>query len=143
MDAISEDLTVVSRMLPNTHRESAYLQYKSIVSALATNRSLLEIGAGRRPLMTSAEIKQQNIDYVANDIIKSEMDFIQFPVKKAVFDICGDLPPECLDSFDVICSKMVQEHVKSGNRLYHNIFRLLKSGGVAINFHPTLYYPHF
>lgn len=137
------DLTVVARMLPNSHRDSAYQQYKNIVHELATNRSLLEIGAGRRPLMTSAEIMQQNIDYTANDIIESELDLIPFPAKKAHFDSCGDLPREFLNSFDVICSKMVQEHVQSGERFYENIFSLLKAGGIAVNFHPTLYCPPF
>lgn len=135
----TETLAVVARMLPNTHRDSAYLQYKNIVSTLATNRSLLEIGAGRRPLWTSTEIKQHNIDYVANDIVESELDRIPFPVQKAVFDCCGNLPHVFFNSFDVICSKMVQEHVKSGDNFYCNIFRLLKPGAVAINFHPTLY----
>jgi SAM-dependent methyltransferase len=139
----TESLAVVARMLPNTHRDSAYLQYKNIVSTLATNRSLLEIGAGRRPLWTSTEIKQHNIDYVANDIVERELDRIPFPVKKAVFDCCGDPPRVFLNSFDVICSKMVQEHVKSGDNFYRNIFRMLKPGAVAINFHPTLYCPPF
>jgi SAM-dependent methyltransferase len=139
----TEAFAVVARMLPNTHRDSGYLQYKYIVSTLATNRNLLEIGAGRRPLWTSAEIKQRNISYVANDIVEGELDRIPFPVKKAVFDCCGELPRAFVNSFDVICSKMVQEHVKSGDNFYCNIFKLLKPGAVAINFHPTLYCPPF
>jgi 2-polyprenyl-3-methyl-5-hydroxy-6-metoxy-1,4-benzoquinol methylase len=143
MGHTTETFAVVARMLPNTHRDSAYLQYKNIVSTLSTNRRLLEIGAGRRPLWTSTEIKQCNIDYVANDIAETELDRIPFPVKKAVFDCCGELPRVFFNSFDVICSKMVQEHVKSGDNFYCNIFRLLKPGAVAINFHPTLYCPPF
>jgi SAM-dependent methyltransferase len=139
----TETLAVIAHMLPNTHRDSAYLQYKNIVSTIATNRRLLEIGAGRRPLWTFTEIKEHNIDYVANDIVERELDRIPFPVKKAVFDCCGDLPRVFFNSFDVICSKMVQEHVKSGGNFYCNIFRLLKPGAVAINFHPTLYCPPF
>ena len=34
---------------------------------------------------------------------------------------------------------MVQEHVSSGERFYRNILKLLSNGGVALNFHPTLY----
>jgi SAM-dependent methyltransferase len=139
MSPSTEVFAVLTRMLPNTRRESAFIQYKNIVSTLATNRSLLEIGAGRRPLLTSTEIKHLNIDFVANDIAEGELDRIPFPVKKAVFDCCDDLPSAFFNSFDVICSKMVQEHVKSGVNFYRNIFRLLKPGGIAFNFHPTLY----
>lgn len=143
MDTPIDDFRTVARMLPNSHRDAAYQQYENIVRELSTDRSLLEIGAGRRPLMTIAEINDRNIDYVANDIVEEELDLIPFPVKKAHFDSCGELPSEFESSFDVICSKMVQEHVKSGEKFYHNILKLLKSGGIAINFHPTLYCPPF
>ena len=143
MEVSTVDFRVVARMLPNSHRDTAWQQYESIVRELSTNRTLLEIGAGRSPLITLSAIKQRNIDYVANDIIEEELNLIPFPVRKAHFDICGDLPPEFVGLFDVICSKMVQEHVQSGDKFYRNIFNLLKSGGVALNFHPTLYCPPF
>ena len=126
-------------MLPDNHRDSAYRQYKNIVAALAPNRRLLEIGAGRRPLLTPEEIKERNIRYTANDIIQNELDLIPFPVEKVAFDSCGTIPPEYTGCFDVICSKMVQEHVSNGEIFYSNILRLLSNGGVALNFHPTLY----
>jgi SAM-dependent methyltransferase len=143
MAAACEALMVVRDMLPNNHRESAYRQYKSIVTALAANRRLLEIGAGRRPLLTPEEIKARNIRYTANDIMESELDLIPFPVETAVFDSCGEIPSACAGRFDVICSKMVQEHVSNGKKFYSNILRLLSDGGVGLNFHPTLYCPPF
>jgi SAM-dependent methyltransferase len=102
------------------------IQYKNIVSTL----------------VTSTEIKHLNIDFVVNDIAEREL--ARIPVKKAVFDCCGDLLPRIFfNSFDLICSKMVQEHIKSGDNFYCNIFRLLKPVGVAINFNPTLYFATF
>jgi SAM-dependent methyltransferase len=143
MAAACEALMVVRDMLPNNHRDSAYRQYKSIVTALAANRRLLEIGAGRRPFLTPEEIEERNINYTANDIMESELDLIPFPVEKAIFDSCGEIPSACAGRFDVICSKMVQEHVRNGKKFYSNILRLLSDGGVALNFHPTLYSPPF
>jgi SAM-dependent methyltransferase len=143
MDTTHEAFADVVGMLPDNHMASAYESYKNIVMKLASNRSLLEIGAGRRPLVIPSEIIRQKIDYTANDAEASELDLIPYPTRKAVFDACGDFPPEYLDRFDVICSKMVQEHVKSGQKFYHNIFKLPKAGGIAINFHPTLYCPPF
>lgn len=144
MDTRSSDaFAVVKSMLPNNHSASAHEKYKCIVKTIAANRSLLEIGAGRRPLMTAAEIKEFKINYTANDYAESELNLIQFPVNQAVFDACGDLPVNYFNKFDVICSKMVQEHVKSGKIFYSNIFNLLRCGGIAINFHPTLFCPPF
>jgi SAM-dependent methyltransferase len=143
MDATLESFAAVESLLPNNHSASAHGQYKNIVKAMATNRSLLEIGAGRRPLLTSDEIEEFNIDYTANDLSERELELIPFSVRKALFDVCGDLPTENLNSYDVICSKMVQEHVQDGELFYQNIYRLLKVGGIAINLHPTLYSPPF
>jgi hypothetical protein len=138
-----EALRVIRDMLPDSHRDSAYRRYKDIVAALAQNRRLLEIGAGRRPLFTPGEIAQGAIRYTANDIVQDELERIAFPVEKAVFDSCGEVPAGLASRFDVICSKMVQEHVSDGRRFYDNILRLLSDGGVALNFHPTLYSPPF
>jgi SAM-dependent methyltransferase len=143
MVAAREALMVIRGMLPDNHRDSAYRQYKNIVSALAANRRLLEIGAGRRPFLTPEEIREREIRYTANDIMENELDLIPFPVEKAVFDSCGEIPSDCAGRFDVICSKMVQEHVSNGEKFYSNILRLLSNGGVALNFHPTLYSPPF
>ena len=143
MLAGGDALEVIRGMLPDNHRESAYRQYKDIVAALAAGRRLLEIGAGRRPLLAPDEIAARNIRYTANDIVQTELDRIPFPVDKAVFDSCGEVPPGCAGRFDVICSKMVQEHVSNGDKFYANILRLLSDGGVALNFHPTLYCPPF
>jgi SAM-dependent methyltransferase len=143
MIAGGEALEVIRGMLPDNHRVAAYRQYKDIVTALAADRRMLEIGAGRRPLLTAEEINARNIRYTANDIMQTELDLIPFPVETAVFDSCGEISPEWTGCFDVICSKMVQEHVSSGERFYRNILRLLSNGGVALNFHPTLYCPPF
>jgi hypothetical protein len=51
--ATREPLMVIRSMLPDNHGNSAYRQYKSIVTALAANRRLLEIGAGRRPAFSN------------------------------------------------------------------------------------------
>ena len=75
-------LTVIRGMLPDNHRDSAYRQYKNIVTALAPDRRLLEIGAGRRPLLTPEEIKARNIRYTANDIIAERLDLIPFPSRR-------------------------------------------------------------
>lgn len=50
-----------------------------------------------------------------------------------------DLP----GGYDLIFSKMLAEHVPSGETFHRNVRRLLASGGVAFHFFPTLYAPPF
>src|SRR5262245_66211837 len=101
MIAGREALAVIRDMLPDNHRDSAYRRYKDIVAALAADRRLLEIGAGRRPLFTPAEIKARNIRYPANDIMQAELARIPFPVATAFIDSSATIPPACERGSDV------------------------------------------
>lgn len=42
-------------------------------------------------------------------------------------------------SFDVVESQNVAEHVRDPEAMHHNIHAMLKPGGVAIHFFPTLF----
>jgi len=133
----------LGNFVENNKSETAWLSYKDVVLALSKGKSVLEVGAGRRPIFTEKEIKYNNISYVANDIIKKEIDYIEFDVEKAVFDISGVIPEKYLNRFDFVFSRMVQEHVTSGERFYKNIYSILSDGGVSLNFFPTLFHPIF
>lgn len=136
-------IETIINLLKDNKSETAWASYKSVILELSRGKSVLEIGAGRRPIFTEKEINDNNISYVANDILKSELDLVTFRVEKAVFDITGDIPEEFLNRFDFVFSKMVQEHVCSGERFYGNIRRLLVNNGISLNFFPTLFHPVF
>lgn len=133
----------IVNLIKDNKSETAWNSYKDVVLALSKGKSVLEIGAGRRPIFTEQEIEENNISYVANDILKSELDIIDFSVEKAVFDITGDIPGEFINRFDFIFSKMVQEHVQDGGKFYSNIQKLLKEDSISLNFFPTLFHPIF
>jgi SAM-dependent methyltransferase len=123
--------------------ESAWQSYTPTVMALAKGKRVLEVGAGRRPLFTPEELAANAIAYTANDIDQGELDRIPFDVAKACFDVAGGVPDGFKGKFDLIFSQFVQEHVHDGKKYYANLHALLAPGGVALNFHPTLYHPVF
>jgi SAM-dependent methyltransferase len=114
--------------------------YKETVMALASNfqcRNLLEIGGGRSPLLSEDQLAAAGLDCTVNDVSEAELRQCPAWADKLCFDIAGDETPQA--QFDLIFSRMVQEHVSSAEKCYRNIFRLLRPGGIALNFHPTLY----
>lgn len=117
----------------------AWDNYKNTVLQLARGKQVLEIGAGRSPLFDLKELEDQKIDYVANDISKNELHHLPSGINSVVFDASGNIPESHFNRFDVIFSKMVQEHVSDGRQFYKNCYSLLKEGGIVISFHPTLY----
>jgi SAM-dependent methyltransferase len=105
-------------------------------------RSVMEIGGGRFPSFDKGVVEQLGVHYTSNDISARELSLAPDWVSKAHFDIQTRDPSELDDHagrYDLIFSKMVMEHIPSYRRTYRNIARLLKPGGMAISFHPTLF----
>ena len=143
--AASPEATLAKLQGLITSRASAFAwkNYKPVILEMAKGKRVLEIGAGRSPLFSPDELKRYAITYTANDIWQSELDRISFKVATACFDATQDVPAAFEGKFDLVFSQMVQEHVASGPRYYHNLHKLLAKGGVSLQFHPTLYHPVF
>ncbi len=136
-------LATIATRIAHRRYTMAWDAYKPTLLELAKGKDVLEIGAGRSPLFTPEEIQTYNIRYTANDIWQSELDRITFPVQQACFDVTQNVPDGFANQYDLVFSKMVQEHVKDGPAFYTNLHRLLRQGGVSLQFHPTLFHPVF
>ena len=104
---------------------------------------LLEIGGGRRPLLTPQQAQAAGITYTVNDISARELELGPQEFSRALFDVAGGVDPEEHGGHDLIISRMVMEHVRDAARAWANMANLLVPGGVALAFHPTLYAPPF
>jgi SAM-dependent methyltransferase len=100
--------------------------------------SLLEIGGGRSPLFTADEVIHLGVTYTVNDIDQTELDLAPRYVAKVCFDIGGDLP-STTPKYDLVFSRFVFEHLEDTRKTYRNVFRLLRSGGVSLQYYPCLY----
>lgn len=105
---------------------------------------VMEIGGGRHPLFSPDEISNYCTSYTVNDISAEELAQAPEYLHKAQFDIAtkdaSQLPSY---GYDLIFSKMVFEHIVDAGQAYRNCYQLLKPGGVAMHFLPTLFCPPF
>ncbi len=136
------------------HEDWAWSNYKNTIVSLAQDIQrqkgngevrLLEIGGGRYPLFSPSEARELGLDITVNDIDAGELALAPAEFGRAHFDISGDLNAlgSMRDSYDVIFSRMVMEHVADVPKAWCNCYSLLASGGVALAFFPTLWAPPF
>lgn len=123
----------------------ASANYKAEVARLIASKSrpdIIEIGAGRSPLFSGSDLPENVGSYTIGDISRQELDLAPGSWNKCCFDVCGDIS-SIRARFDLAFTRMLAEHVPDGYRFHSNVFALLKPGGVAFHFMPTLYSPPF
>lgn len=133
---------------PDWHSQWAWDHYEDVVLALARHyglQDMCEIGGGRDPGFLPDDPKTRGLSLTVNDIDQGELDHAPAGIPKACFDIAGDLrePAARPGSYDMMFSRMVFEHITDVERAWTNIHTLLKPGGVALAFNPTLWAPVF
>lgn len=102
--------------------------------------NVLEIGSGATPTLKLDFIKAQNINYTTNDIDAGELQKADSQLKTLHFDFCNkELPAGLINSYDLVFSRMVNEHVQDGKQYYENIHSVLKEGGITCHCFSTLY----
>jgi SAM-dependent methyltransferase len=103
-------------------------------------KSILEIGSGRSPMLPVEMVKNADFTYTTNDIDEEELEKAHPAYKRLLLDLCdGDLSHLQPESYDLIFSHMVNEHVKDGRKYYSNIYNLLKPRGITWHAFSTLY----
>ncbi len=99
---------------------------------------IVEIGAGANPTLSADFVSSRGIEYTLLDISQSELDKAPAGYLKVCADICGDEPlPQ--GQYDFAFSRMLAEHVPNGEIFHRNTRALLKDGGYAFHFFPTLF----
>jgi SAM-dependent methyltransferase len=121
--------------------ETAMLRYGDELKSLVTlypRAKILELGAGRWPSFRLAEMPDSIESYTVNDISADELSLLPEGYQQACFDVSGDAA-NFSDSYDVVFSRFLAEHVPDGVAMHRNVYRVLKPGGVAFHLIPTLY----
>lgn len=108
-------------------------------------RRVLELGGGANPLLPLEFLQRNGIEYTVLDISSDELAKAPIGYKK----MCCDIGSAQMDfgghggEYDLVFSKMLAEHVKNGEQMHRNVFKLLAPGGKAVHYFPTLYAPPF
>jgi SAM-dependent methyltransferase len=99
---------------------------------------ICDVGGGANPVLSLQFVTENGLDCTVLDISSKELEKAPNGYKKLVCDMEAqkiDLP----DQFDFVITKMMAEHIKNGVLFHKNIFSMLKPGGVAVHYFPTLY----
>lgn len=127
---------------------NAWLGYPGYVQDMIIRsgaRHVLELGGGANPAIPLEFLREHGVEYTVLDISPTEL----AKAPAGYHKVCGDIGAAELafdgieGRHDLVFSKMLAEHVKNGEQMHRNVFRLLAPGGKAIHYFPTLYAPPF
>ena len=103
----------------------------------AEAQSVAELGGGAKPILAGDQWRSVPervvIDISARELALGAGDFDQ-----RVADLCQPIDDD-LELYDLVFSKMLCEHLPDARTFHENCFRLLKPGGRAVHFFPTLF----
>ena len=104
--------------------------------------AVCDVGAGANPTLDEDFVSAHRLEYWLMDISAEELDKAPGSFRKVVRDIASP-GFTCDKQFDFVFSRSVAEHVRDPMVFHRNIFGMLKPGGYAFHFFPTLYAPPF
>jgi len=103
-------------------------------------RNVLEIGSGANPTLSVEAVRRLGLRYTTNDISEAELGKADSAYARLRHDFSETNPPAGLHgSFDLVFSRMVNEHVRDGARYYRNIAAVLAPAGITTHWFSTLY----
>lgn len=101
-------------------------------------RRVCDIGGGANPVVSLEVIRERSLDYTVLDISDTELAKAPTGYQTHVADIAAP-GLEGIGPFDVMFSHMLAEHIADPRTFHENLLRLLRPGGVAFHYFPTLY----
>jgi len=105
-------------------------------------RTVCDVGGGANPSLDQTFVDRHGLDYVIVDISAEELAKAPAGYRKRQMDVAQPLSGE-EGTYDFVFSKFVAEHVRDAGTFHRNMYRLLRPGGIAFHFFPTLYAPPF
>tara|TARA_R110002072_G_scaffold235697_6_gene393390 strand:+ start:8487 stop:9212 length:726 start_codon:yes stop_codon:yes gene_type:complete len=103
-------------------------------------RMVLEIGSGANPTLNPEIVSNLGIEYTTNDLSGEELFKAPKIYSTWEADLCQPFIAKTHpEKYQLIFSRMVNEHVKDGETYYKNLWDLLEPGGVTAHCFSTLY----
>jgi SAM-dependent methyltransferase len=112
--------------------------YDELLLKLAAEaQSVAELGGGANPIL-AAEQWRTVLERVVIDVSAHELSLGVGDFDTRVADLCQPIR-DGLERYDLVFSKMLCEHLPDARTFHENCLRLLKPGGRAVHFFPTLF----
>lgn len=124
------------------HSDQAWTNYIAYLTELILRKKpqkICEIGGGANPCIALEFIRKHNIEYTVMDISSEQLAKAPDGYRKVLGDITSDNIEHLQNDYDFVFSLMLAEHIKDGEKFHANVHRILKPGGTAFHFFPTLY----
>jgi SAM-dependent methyltransferase len=104
-----------------------------------------ELGGGAFPALSREFLVEHGLECLVVDLSTAELGKASPEYATLIGDVSSPhfATGEHEGSYDVVFSRVVAEHVADGSQFHHNAHRLLKPGGIAMHFFPTLWWPPF
>ena len=119
----------------------AWAGYTRFLASLITERRIrtaLELGGGANPALPLRLVQRTGLRYTLLDVSEDELAKAPADFEKIRADITSrDFEPA--GTYDLVFSRMLAEHVRSGHAFHGNVLKLLGEGGLAFHFFPTLF----
>jgi SAM-dependent methyltransferase len=121
--------------------DNEWLEYSDFIQNLVQEYrvcKLCDIGGGANPVLPLVFIELNKLDCSILDISGKELEKAPGGYKKIVQDIeANDFIP--IGQFDFVITKMMAEHLRNGRVFHKNVYAMLKPGGIAVHYFPTLF----
>lgn len=129
------------------HWRSGFTEMQRRLDGLITSRGVedvCDVGGGANPLIALDDVRRRGLSYTVLDISAEELAKAPGGYTKVCADI-GD--PQAVEplagSFDLVFSNTLAEHVEDAAMFHRNVFSMLRPGGTAAHFMPTMFDPMF
>jgi hypothetical protein len=115
-----------------------YEQKLQQIAAMPQVKRVCEIGGGANPMFSLDFAQENNLDYTVLDISAEELSKAPDGYSKILGDI-SSMDFQSDEKYDLVFSKFLAEHVRSGLHFHTNLYSILNSGGYSLHYFPTLY----
>jgi SAM-dependent methyltransferase len=106
-----------------------------------------DVGGGARPAVSLAQIQRFGLEYVVLDEAQDRLDLLPAGYETFRADVLDRAAVAELvrarGPFDVVVSRWAAEHIRDGRGFHEQVFAMLRPGGTAVHYFPTLYSPPF
>ncbi|AMO60417.1 Methyltransferase domain [Mycolicibacterium phlei] len=124
-----------------TDLDTLWKGYDTFVRELAQREGVervAELGGGANPIIGDADLWGFAKHRVVIDISATELAKAQGDVETRVADLCQPITEEH-NTYDLLFSKMLCEHLPDARMFHQNCFNLLRPGGLSVHYFPTLF----
>jgi SAM-dependent methyltransferase len=141
-DALYRVYDHLQRRIAPTLRYSQYLYEDKLRDSIQKHICWLDLGCGHHVLPLWREEQERDLIRKARMVVGLDADRAALLKHRSIrFRVCGNITslPFADDSFDLVSANMVVEHLDKPEVQFHEVYRVLRPGGLFVFHTPNAY----